>query len=123
MALNICGKTQGPIYLFQLGSVASFSWTELHSRPFSSSAGGQFSVLWQEDVNTTKSDSWLRSEEVCSANSRLGEGHSEGPPEAHQAVFWGMGHFFPVSCWDMRTYAGRPGTIERWMSVQSWETS
>ena len=60
MALNIYGKTQRPIPLFQLGSVASFSWIELQSRLFSSSMGGQFSVLWQEDVNAAKSDSWLQ---------------------------------------------------------------
>lgn len=61
--------------------------------------------------------------QLCSGLCLLLPG--EGPRAAHQAVFWGMGYlslFFPMSCWDKRTYAGRPGAMETWMSVQSWET-
>jgi hypothetical protein len=60
MALKIYGKTQRPIPSFQLGSVASLSWIELQSKLFCSSVGRQFSVLWQEDVNVARPDSWLQ---------------------------------------------------------------
>ena len=70
MALNIYGKTQGPIPLFQLGS-ACFSWIELTS---ASQCEKQFSVLWKEDVNVAEPDAWLQCPETCSARSRLGWG-------------------------------------------------
>ena len=56
----IYGKTQGPIPLFQLGSVACFSWIELQSRLFSSSVGRQFSILWQKNINIARPDTCLQ---------------------------------------------------------------
>jgi hypothetical protein len=47
------GKPKDPTFIL-LGYVASFSWIELQSRLFSSSAGKPFSVLWQEDVNVAR---------------------------------------------------------------------
>jgi hypothetical protein len=66
-----------PIPLFQLGSVACFSQNELQSRLFSSSAGWQFSVLCQEDINVARPDTWLQCQRLFS-QLKAGGGRVEG---------------------------------------------